>query len=113
MPFFCFAQKAADLFSKEEFVLFVALAWSIWKSRNKSLYGNSREDCHQVFNKAVLMLESTKAGLPGQASASPTIPTQADVWSPSEPPWYKLNTDAAVAKEGGFAGLGCIIRNLA
>lgn len=68
------------MLSKEEFVLFVGLAWSIWKSRNKALYGNSREDCHQVFIRAVLLLESIKGGLPGQAFACPTIPPQPDVW---------------------------------
>lgn len=64
MPFSCFAKKGAEIMSKEEFVLFVVVAWSIWKSRNKALHGNSREDCHQVFNRAVTLLESNKAGLP-------------------------------------------------
>ncbi|GAY69209.1 hypothetical protein CUMW_270170 [Citrus unshiu] len=36
---------------------------------------------------------------------------QLDTWHPPDPPWYKLNTDAAVDMEGGFARLGSIIRN--
>ncbi|KAH9697855.1 putative reverse transcriptase/RNA-dependent DNA polymerase [Citrus sinensis] len=111
MPFSCFAKKGAEIMSKEEFVLFVVVAWSIWKSRNKALHGNSREDCHQVFNRAVTLLESNKAGLPNQTLALQIVPNQLDTWHPPDPPWYKLNTDAAVDMEGGFARLGSIIRN--
>ncbi|KAJ4717566.1 Ribonuclease H-like domain containing protein [Melia azedarach] len=32
-------------------------------------------------------------------------------WKPPMDPWYKLNVDAAIDKEGGIAGLGCIVRN--
>ncbi|XP_052288651.1 uncharacterized protein LOC127899334 [Citrus sinensis] len=111
MPFSCFAKKGAEIMSKEEFVLFVVVAWSIWKSRNKALNGNSREDCHQVFNRVVTLLESNKAGLPNQTLALQIVPNQLDTWHPPDPPWYKLNTDAAVDMEGGFARLGSIIIN--
>lgn len=111
LPFSCFAQKAAEILLKEEYVLFVGVAWSIWKSQNKALYENSREDCHQVLNRAIILLESIKAGLPGQTIAPQPAPPQPAIWHPPDPPRYKLNTDAALDKEGGVTGLGCIIRN--
>lgn len=77
LPFSCFAQKAAEILLKEEYVLFVAVAWSIWKSRNKALYENSREDCHQVLNRAIILLESIKA--------SPTCSSSACYLAPSRP----------------------------
>ena len=85
MPFSCFAKKEAERLSREEFVLFIGMAWSIWKSRNKVLYGNSREDWHQVLNRAEILLESIKVGAPSQSISSKTIATQPDIWCPPEP----------------------------
>lgn len=57
------------------------------------------------------MLESIKVGLPGQTIAPQLAPPQRVIWHPPNPPRYKLNIDAALDKDGGVAGLGCIIRN--
>lgn len=81
-----FGEKWAEILSKEEFVLFVGMAWSIWKARNKDLYGSSRDDCHQVLNRAEILLESTKAGLLGQYIACQNVPPQPDIWHPPDSP---------------------------
>ena len=43
--------------------------------------------------------------------ASQIVPLQLDIWHPPDPPWYKLNIDAAVDMEGNFPRLESIIKN--
>ncbi|XP_026459908.1 uncharacterized protein LOC113360632 [Papaver somniferum] len=93
---------------EEDQCLFIAIFWSLWKSRNNLIFQNSKENYTAVLMRAREMLltrkTSASASLLGHVSVC-------DKWMPPPTGWIKWNIDGAYDEISGKYGAGFVMRD--
>lgn len=97
----------------EEIEIFVAIAWSLWQSRNIGVY-EAKWRCYEgVLESAGSLLRDYQ--LSNKVEIAPKQPflSKDSSWKEPPPGCLKLNVDAAVKTGFGYAGIGAVIRDAA
>ncbi|ESR64134.1 hypothetical protein CICLE_v10010478mg, partial [Citrus x clementina] len=97
---------------KEKFEGFVALAWSMWRTRNLTLFTKEGMDISSTLIKADRVSQAYKDAQETciKSIGAPLVITEERWFSPDKN-WFRLNSDAAINEVDGLAGLGVVIRN--
>ncbi|GAY45467.1 hypothetical protein CUMW_089680 [Citrus unshiu] len=97
---------------KEKFEGFVALAWSMWRTRNLTLFTKEGMDISSTLIKADRVSQAYKDAQETciKSIGAPLVITEERWFSPDKN-WFRLNSDAATNEVDGLAGLGVVVRN--
>uniref|UniRef100_A0A803MVI4 Uncharacterized protein n=1 Tax=Chenopodium quinoa TaxID=63459 RepID=A0A803MVI4_CHEQI len=103
----------ADQLSKQDMSLLVALAWSVWTSRNKRIFENPAHDSCALavnFTKYVMDYNVYAARVFGRSVSKKVL--SASSWTATSNGVVKINTDAALLPDKSV-GLGVVARDSA
>ncbi|KAK9211292.1 hypothetical protein WN943_000666 [Citrus x changshan-huyou] len=97
---------------KEKFEGFVALAWSVWRARNLTLFTKEGMDISSTLIRADRVSQAYKDAQETciKSIGAPLVITEERWFSPDKN-WFRLNSDAATNEVDGLAGLGVVVRN--
>ncbi|GLT56367.1 hypothetical protein SLA2020_294110 [Shorea laevis] len=91
-------------------MLFLALLWYIWKSRNALIFEDKRLPPQIVLQQATSLAMNTRLALATQISSRPRVSRWVR-WYPPDIPFFKLNTDGAMNHATTKASAGGLIRD--
>ncbi|GKV09037.1 hypothetical protein SLEP1_g20594 [Rubroshorea leprosula] len=91
-------------------MLFLALLWYIWKSRNALIFEDKRLPPQIVLQQATSLAMNTRLALATQISSCPRVSRWVR-WYPPDLPFFKLNTDGAMNHATTKASAGGLIRD--
>ncbi|KAM6583339.1 hypothetical protein CsatB_010341 [Cannabis sativa] len=104
-----FMLRGYDFLSKDQFVTFLGLLWSIWNNRNKAIFYSNRDHDYCLENSVSCYLQEYREA---QHCISPRSATSQSSSTPQVPPnMYQLNVDAALLPSSNKHGYGAVITN--
>ena len=86
----------------------MVVAWLIWYSRNSVVYDHVQWCAGGIIDKAENLLDEFRAANAGPQLAPAPLPSW---WTPPPVGLYKVNFDAAWAKDHSEGGIGVVIRD--
>ena len=99
-----FVQHVGD----DVFELTITIAWSIWFNRNATRLEKSSQNASMIIQKARALLDEFQV-----ANFQLSLPMVKDSgqWICLKPPWYKINTKAAVFEQQQATEVGAVIQD--
>ena len=88
--------------------LTITIAWSIWFNRNATRLGKSSQNTSMIIQKARALLDEFQVA---NFQLSLLMVKDSGQWVCPKPPWYKINTNAAVFEQQQDTEVGAVIQD--